>query len=100
MIGMLFRDYLDVGKQDHILKALDKDYKTQLQELTQARYKLTPVYVLAGEEGPDHEKLFHMNVVLEDRVLASGSGKSKKDAQQMAAQRALEKLNEDPQPLD
>lgn len=100
VIRSLFGEYLDIEKQDQILKALDKDYKTQLQELTQARYKQTPVYVLTGEEGPDHEKTFHMNVVLEGKVLAGGSGKSKKDAQQMAAQRALDKVNEEPQTVD
>jgi ribonuclease-3 len=72
---------------------LDKDYKTQLQELTQARFRTMPEYVLETEEGPDHDKTFYVSVALEDRVLARGSGKSKKEAQQEAARRALIELD-------
>ncbi|HOI94273.1 MAG TPA: ribonuclease III [Syntrophobacter fumaroxidans] len=100
VIKKLFDVYLRFEKREHVLKALDKDYKTQLQELTQARYKLTPVYVLDREEGPDHDKTFHMNVVLEGQVLAGGSGKSKKDAQQAAAEKALQIIAADSWSLD
>lgn len=92
VVKRLFHDYLVSDLPDHPLKTLDKDYKTQLQEITQGRFKITPEYFLEGEEGPDHDKTFHVNVALDGRVLASGSGKSKKEAQQEAAQKALERI--------
>ena len=51
--------------------------------------------MLEGEEGPDHDKTFFMSVMLGERLLARGSGKSKKEAQQLAAMGALEKLREE-----
>lgn len=94
IVKRLFHDYLEFREQESPLKTLDKDYKTQLQELTQAAYKLTPVYFLESEEGPDHDKVFHMCVALGERILARGSGKSKKEAQQEAAQKALESIGD------
>jgi ribonuclease-3 len=93
VVKRLFHEYLDSEQLLHPLKTLDKDYKTQLQELSQARFKLAPVYFLEAEEGPDHDKTFHMIVTLGGRVIARGSGKSKKEAQQTAAEVALEKLS-------
>jgi ribonuclease-3 len=90
VVSRLFHHHLSPDKKDLPLKMLDKDYKTQLQEYTQAHSKLTPNYVLEGEEGPDHDKTFFMSVYLEGRMLARGEGKSKKEAQQSAARRALE----------
>ena len=89
LIERLFHDYLDVGESDHPVRTLDRDYKTQLQEFTQGRFRLTPCYRLEGEEGPDHEKTFHMSVMLGERVLARGTGRTKKEAQQEAAHKAL-----------
>lgn len=97
VVERLFADYLDPDRTGHPLKALDKDFKTQLQELTQAHYKLTPTYDLDNEEGPDHDKTFHMSVALNGRVLARGSGKSKKEAQQRAARKGMEKLKRAPE---
>lgn len=94
LVQKMFHSYLEHREDDLLLKALDKDYKTQLQEITQARLKLTPTYLLEGEEGPDHEKTFHMRVAIADRVLAHGSGKSKKEAQQEAARKAMEIIEE------
>lgn len=95
LVQRMFHAYLENREEDHLLKALDKDYKTQLQEITQARLKLTPTYFLESEEGPDHDKTFHMRVAIEERVLAHGSGKSKKEAQQEAARSALERIGKD-----
>jgi ribonuclease-3 len=92
VVKRIFHDYLSSEQLEHPLKTLDKDYKTQLQELTQARFRFTPIYFLESEEGPDHDKTFHVNVALEGRLLAHGSGKSKKEAQQDAARKALEDL--------
>ncbi len=74
------------------LQSLSKDYKTTLQELTQATHGVTPVYKLLGSFGPDHKKEFEIAVVLDDNEISRARGKSKKDAQQKAAQIALEKL--------
>jgi ribonuclease-3 len=76
------------------LRTLDKDFKTRLQEITQARFRRTPAYAVEGEDGPDHDKTFHVAVILDDRVLARGSGKSKKAAEQDAARKAVERLEE------
>jgi ribonuclease-3 len=74
------------------LDSLSKDYKTALQELTQASHGVTPSYELLGSFGPDHKKEFEIAIVLNDKRIASAKGKSKKDAQQKAAKIALEKL--------
>ena len=93
VVERLFHAYLRSERDGDPLKTWDKDYKTQLQELTQARLKLTPEYVLETEEGPDHDKTFNVSVALDGRMLARGSGKSKKEAQQEAARQALEALS-------
>jgi ribonuclease III len=93
LVRRLFQGYLEAERDEDPLKIWDKDYKTQLQELTQARLKLTPAYVLEIEAGPDHDKTFEVSVALEGRILARGSGKSKKEAQQQAARQALEALS-------
>ncbi len=74
------------------LDTLSKDYKTALQELTQATHGVTPQYELLGSSGPDHRKEFEIAVTLNDETIAIAKGKSKKEAQQKAAQIALEAL--------
>ena len=68
------------------------DYKTQLQELVQQKKNQVLSYVLVGESGPDHDKHFDVEVKLNGNVVGSGSGSSKKRAEQMAAKAAIEKL--------
>ncbi len=68
------------------------DYKSVLQEHVQARSEPPPVYRLSAETGPDHRKQFLIDVLLKDEIIGSGSGRTKKDAEQEAARRALEKL--------
>lgn len=68
------------------------DYKTRLQEKMQGMLKQIPVYELEREEGPDHDKTFFVNLKIEDRVVAVGSGRSKKQAEQEAARAALENI--------
>ncbi|WP_200763134.1 ribonuclease III [Nitrosophilus alvini] len=74
------------------LTTLFKDYKTTLQELTQAHYGVTPEYRLLYSSGPDHRKEFEVAVFLNGEKLASAKGKSKKAAQQEAAKIALDIL--------
>jgi len=74
------------------LDSLCKDYKTSLQELTQAVYGTTPTYTLVGSTGPDHDKVFEVAILLNNKEIAKAKGKSKKEAQQDAAKIALDKL--------
>lgn len=71
-----------------------KDYKTMLQEIVQKNRQETLEYRLAGSEGPDHNKLFTMQLLLNSNVFAEGRGKSKKEAEQMAAKQALELMGQ------
>jgi ribonuclease-3 len=67
-----------------------EDYKTQFQEWCQKRYETLPRYVTVRESGPDHQKLFEVEVQVEGKVVGTGQGRSKKEAEQMAARQALE----------
>ena len=69
-----------------------KDYKTMLQEIVQKNKQETLEYRLAGQSGPDHDKRFKMELPLNSNVFAEGIGKSKKEAEQMAAKKALENM--------
>ena len=71
------------------------DYKSELQELAQAREQQTPTYHVLEATGPDHDKKFTVEVRLGEVVLGKGSGKSKKAAESEAARSALEQLSTD-----
>jgi ribonuclease-3 len=71
---------------------LDRDYKTQLQELAQSRLRATPRYRVVAERGPDHSKTFEVETDLRGEVVGRGTGRSKKDAEQSAAKLALDAL--------
>lgn len=73
--------------------SLDQDYKTRLQELGQALFKASPRYKVISETGPDHEKVYTVALLLGDAERGRGTGRSKKDAEQRAAQQALEALS-------
>ena len=70
----------------------EKDYKTLLQELAQKSYKICPVYTLRKEDGPEHNKIFYMQVSINDQVIGNGEGKSKKDAEKQAAKNGYIKI--------
>jgi ribonuclease-3 len=70
----------------------DKDYKTVLQEKLQEHGDVKIEYEIIKEEGPDHNKSFEVQVSCNGKKLAKGKGRSKKEAQMNAAQKALEKL--------
>ncbi len=74
------------------LNSLSKDFKTALQEITQADFGETPNYKLIRAFGPDHKKEFEIAVELQNRIIASSLGRSKKEAQQKAAEIALKTL--------
>jgi ribonuclease-3 len=69
-----------------------QDYKSALQELLQGRNRALPDYRVIGTLGPDHQKLFQVQVVVDGEPLAEATGSSKKDAEQEAARAALQKL--------
>ena len=69
-----------------------KDYKTELQELVQRQPNRHIAYEMVGESGPDHSKTFTFRVSVDGTPVGEGSGRSKKEAEQMAALRALETL--------
>jgi ribonuclease-3 len=71
------------------LDFLFRDFKTTLQELTQARFGITPEYKVMASRGPDHKKEFEVGVFIEDKEYARANGKSKKIAQQEAARVAV-----------
>ena len=74
-------------------KGASRDYKTTLQELVQREAGQVLNYRLTGESGPDHAKTFTVEVSLNGKAVGRGSGHSKKEAEQMAAKAAVEKLN-------
>ena len=68
-----------------------QDYKSKLQELMQSEQRDAVTYVTIDEKGPAHDKTFVVNVLYNGIVLGTGSGKSKKEAEEKAAKSALEK---------
>ena len=80
------------------LAAEDKsqvDYKSRLQHIIQSEQKITPAYRTIEEVGPDHAKVFTVEVLAGDSVLGQGSGRSKRAAEMDAARQALQKLKGD-----
>lgn len=69
-----------------------RDHKTYLQELVQRKSGQVLSYELIGESGPDHNKTFQMQVLLNGQPIGQGTGHSKKEAEQAAANAAIERL--------
>jgi len=88
-------ELLEKVHTDISLDSLFKDYKTSLQELTQARFGITPEYDLIAAHGPDHKKEFEVAVSIDGKRYANARGKSKKQAQQEAAKIAIEMLSKE-----
>jgi ribonuclease III len=75
---------------DHLV---DENYKSQLLEYAQANKLDIPIYQIISEDGPHHDKIFTAEVIIEGKVLGEGKGKSKKVAEQNAAQVALGRIH-------
>lgn len=71
---------------------LDKDAKSDLQELSQGQWQLTPSYQTVSEDGPDHAKEFTVEVLVGDKVVGRGIGRNKQTAAQRAARQALQTI--------
>ncbi|MBI2849240.1 MAG: ribonuclease III [Chloroflexi bacterium] len=106
LVGAIFVDqglptvqsFLNRFIHQELGKALDqivtKDPKSRLQEMTQRKWQLTPSYRTASTAGPNHARLFTIEVVAGETVLGRGQGRSKQAAAQEAARLALESLTE------
>lgn len=88
-ITLIEKNYKEIS-----LDSLFSDFKTLLQEITQAQFGITPVYTVIASRGPDHLKEFEVAVSIQGKEYARAIGKSKKIAQQEAAKIALEVLKE------
>lgn len=90
------RDFIlrefDQSLQQALENGVVGDSKSRLQELVQATRQERPAYRLVGEEGPDHNRRFWVEVIVDGKVLGVGSGRSKQLAEKDAARKALEKL--------
>jgi len=105
LIAAIFLDRGLSTARDFVLRSTDKelnkvlsqgiepDYKSQLQEIIQARQQQTPTYKVIEAVGPDHDRAFTVEVRVGDTVLGRGSGKSKKVAETEAARSALDQLS-------
>ncbi|MFA5537113.1 MAG: ribonuclease III [Bacillota bacterium] len=82
------------GEIEMVAKGGYRDYKTMLQELIHRLYGDVVSYEILKESGPDHQKFYEAGVFLKGQLLAKGSGKSKKEAEQQAADKALKILND------
>ena len=89
--SLIHRVLLDCEREE-VVEERRRDYKTVLQELVQREPNRTLVYRMAEESGPDHDKTFTFEVLLNGAVVGRGEGHSKKEAEQMAARAALERL--------
>lgn len=84
ILPFILEELEKVDKNEH-----KRDYKSELQLIIQQKYKSCPVYETINEVGPDHNKVFHVNVLIEGVVEGFGKGNNKKTAQQEAAKSAL-----------
>ena len=86
IVSRLLKDCLN-GKEE-----IFKDYKTKLQEIAQRQFKKVPKYKVVLEEGPPHDKCFHVEVKLGRRAIGKGVGSNKTQAEQAAAKEGLEEI--------
>ena len=72
----------------------EKDFKTRIQEVFQKQFKRVPKYQLVEEVGPPHDRVFIVELVFDETIISKAKGKSKKEAEQRAAEEALRVMNE------
>jgi len=87
--GTLFEPLIEAGTA---AAAVYRDYKTAAQEICQNLFQELPRYVIIEETGPDHDKRFETSLIIGEKIIATGTGKNKKEAEQQAAKMALEAL--------
>ena len=91
--ALIHRVLLSAEREEEV-EERRRDYKTALQELVQRQADQVLTYRMVGEHGPDHAKIFSAEVLLNGKGIGSGSGHSKKEAEQAAARSALALLEE------
>ena len=89
--ALIHRVLLDKEREEAV-EERRRDYKTELQELVQRKSGSTLSYRMVGSNGPDHAKVFEAAALLNGEAYSTGTGHSKKEAEQSAARAALEKL--------
>ncbi|MBL9045631.1 MAG: ribonuclease III [Myxococcales bacterium] len=110
VIGALYRDggfgmvlrvarRLLLSEVQRVTESRTLDYKSALQELVQSHKRARPRYEVVSTDGPDHERVFVVAVVLDDEELGRGQGRSKREAEHQAAQAALSVLGDRPDTL-
>lgn len=90
--GLIAAKYFILGQISQQEELERADYKSLFQEIIQKKYKILPEYNVKTESGPDHKKLFEIEVKVKNRIYGKGVGKSKKNAEQQAAREALIKI--------
>jgi len=107
LIGAIYLDkgyeYCEIFTKTFLLTNLEaiisagswRDSKSEFQELVQKKFKVTPKYNVLESSGKDHEKEFTSGVFIKDRMVASGNGRSKQDAETAAAQAALKIISQE-----
>jgi ribonuclease III len=89
-VGRLFAPLIAEGAA--AAAVVYQDYKTAVQEICQNRFKEVPRYGVISETGPDHDKRFEAGLIIGERIITTGIGRNKKEAEQQAAKTAIELL--------
>jgi ribonuclease-3 len=92
-VAVFFEPFILSAIEEILVDGHPRDPKSLLQEWTQARGQEPPVYRTVAESGPDHEKVFEVEVRVNGNIEGSGKGFSKREASKNAAHQALEKLS-------
>ena len=95
VVGDFVNETLLMGVKEFVEKKSFKDPKSLLQEHTQAKKLGSPQYQVTREEGPAHAKIFTVSVVVANKVVGEGRGKSKQEAEEQAAKQALENTRQE-----
>ena len=90
--GFLMRGFSSGIEDARLPDYFGRDHKSRLQERLQAHGRALPSYRVSGEVGPDHRKMFHVEVFVGDELIAQGVGRTKKEAEQEAAKHGLEAI--------
>ncbi len=97
-LGLIYAQNLVVRLFGNLATSVDRDdikdnFKAELQEFTQSKAQGVPIYAVTKVDGPPHDPIFSVNVSIAGTVIAEGSGRSKKAAEQEAAKAALDELS-------
>jgi len=87
--------FLEPERERIVAQGELRDYKSLFQEEAQRRFQSTPLYRTIDERGPDHNKVFTVEVLIEEKLCGRGEGTTKQAAEQEAARQALEKIASD-----